>query len=134
MNEGFVTYELAVKLKEKGFNEPCYGYYHCNGGNDSFELCGNGDCDFLNSKNLYRVAAPTISQVLKWLREVKKIVISIFPHSCGWQADIYKDVREYYDSEAECYLTHYYKEKTEISYSYNWLEIYCIQYVLDNLI
>ena len=69
MNEDFVTYELAKKLKEKGFDEPCYGYYHCNGGNDSFELCG--DRDFQNSKNQYRVAAPTISQVLKWLREEK---------------------------------------------------------------
>jgi hypothetical protein len=75
MNEDFVTYELAVKLKEKGFDEPCYGYYHCNGGNDSFEVCGNGDRDFLNSKNQYRVAAPTISQALKWLREEKGIHI-----------------------------------------------------------
>lgn len=50
MNEDFAPFELAVKLKEKGFNEPCYGYYHHDGGNDSFELCGNGDYDFLNSK------------------------------------------------------------------------------------
>ena len=77
MNEDFVTYELAVKLKEKGFDAPCYGYYHRDGGNDSFELCGNGDRDFLNSKNQYRVAAPTISQVLKWLREEKKIHIEV---------------------------------------------------------
>lgn len=77
MNEDFTPFELAVKLREKGFDEPCYGYYHCNGGNDSFELCGNGDCDFLNSKNQYRVAAPTISQVLKWLREKKKIHIEV---------------------------------------------------------
>lgn len=71
MNEDFAPFELAVKLREKGFNEPCYGYYHCNGGDDSFELCGNGDRDFLNSKNKHRIAAPTISQVLKWLREEK---------------------------------------------------------------
>lgn len=77
MNEDFVSYELAVKLKEKGFDAPCYGYYHCNGGNDSFELCGNGDYDFLNSKNKHRIAAPTIPQVLKWLREEKKIHIEV---------------------------------------------------------
>lgn len=75
MNEDFIPFELAVKLKEKGFDEPCYGYYHCNGGNDSFELCGSGDRDFQNSKNQYRVAAPTISRVLKWLREEKGIHI-----------------------------------------------------------
>ena len=77
MNEDFIPYELAKKLKEKGFNKPCYGYYHCNGGNDSFELCGNGDCDFLNSKNKHRIAAPTIPQVLKWLREEQKLHVEV---------------------------------------------------------
>ena len=77
MNADFVPFELAVKLNEKGFDIPCYGYYHCNGGNDSFELCGNGDRDFLNSKNQYSVAAPTISQVLKWLRDEKKLHLEI---------------------------------------------------------
>ena len=27
MKEDFVTREIAVKLKEKGFKEGCYGYY-----------------------------------------------------------------------------------------------------------
>ena len=27
MKEQFVTYEIALKLKELGFNEPCFGYY-----------------------------------------------------------------------------------------------------------
>ena len=125
----FVSYELAKKLKEKGFKYICSHYYRTN----SKDLFMVFPCEDWNNTE-ERICAPTISQVLKWLREEKKIVISIFPHPCGWQADIYKDVHEYYDSEAECYLIHYYKEKTEISHSYNWLEIYCIQYVLDNLI
>ena len=81
MNEDFAPFELAVKLKEKGFNEPCYGYYHRDGGDDSFELCGNGDCDFLNSKNKHRIAAPTISQVLKWLRNTQNLHVETYP--CG---------------------------------------------------
>jgi hypothetical protein len=113
MNEDFVTYELAVKLKEKGFNEPCYGYYHCNGGNDSFEVCGNGDCDFLNSKNKHRIAAPTIPQVLKWLREEKKIyiVIAVNPtlstkDKIAYYYQVYSNsngvTSDYYESE-DCY-------------------------------
>ena len=92
MNEDFAPFELAVKLKEKGFNEPCYGYYHRDGGNDSFELCGNGDRDFLNSKNQYRVAAPTISQVLKWLREKKKLhlEISFWSTTGTWSCKVVK--------------------------------------------
>ena len=27
MKEQFVTYEIALKLKELGFDEPCFGYY-----------------------------------------------------------------------------------------------------------
>ena len=113
MNEDFVTYELAVKLKEKGFDAPCYGYYHRDGGNDSFELCGNGDRDFMNSKNQYRVAATTISQVLKWLREEKKIyiVIAVNPtlstkDKIAYYYQVYFNnngvASDYYESE-ECY-------------------------------
>ena len=125
MNEDFVTYELAVKLKEKGFDEPCYGYYHCNGGNDSFELCGNGDRDFQNSKNRYRVAAPTISQVLKWLREEKKIYLElVIVVDAEYMCDIYKiDARP-----IECLgSTEYYK-------TYEAAALAGIEYVIDNLI
>ena len=27
MKEQFVTYEIALKLKELGFDKPCFGYY-----------------------------------------------------------------------------------------------------------
>jgi hypothetical protein len=113
MNEDCVTYELAAKLEEKGFDEPCYGYYHWYGGNDSFELCGNGDRDFLNSKNKHRIAAPTIPQVLKWLREEKKIfvVIAVNPtlstkDKIAYYYQVYSNsngvTSDYYESE-ECY-------------------------------
>lgn len=128
MNEDFVTYELAVKLKEKGFDEPCYGYYHCNGGNDSFELCG--DRDFLNSKNQYRVAAPTIPQVLKWLRK-KKIVISILPTGYNKETGLPGYYYVIYD------VTEYFWEKHEYPQSFEtWEEckLGAIEYVLDNLI
>lgn len=32
MKDQFVTYEIALKLKELGFNEKCFGYYHINEG------------------------------------------------------------------------------------------------------
>ena len=128
MNEDFVTYELAVKLKEKGFNEPCYGYYHCNGGNDSFELCGNGDRDFLNSKNKHRIAAPTISQVLKWLRKEKKLHIEVM------------FIRPLYN-RAKYYITDIdgsrgnFMDVADASYeTWEQATLAGIEYVLDNLI
>ena len=87
MNKDFVTYELAKKLKEKGFRELCLVYYT----NDN-TLYYNyshkaGACytDCYLSHNLMPkdsvsgkfVDAPTISQVLKWLREEKEIFIRV---------------------------------------------------------
>ncbi len=78
--EDFVSLECAKLLKEKGFDEPCCGYYHlCNNDEfdeeDSFELAPNGD--FQNSLNNYRVGAPTLSEAQKWLRHTHNIHISV---------------------------------------------------------
>lgn len=123
MNEDIAPFELAVKLKEKGFDEPCYGYYHCNGGNDSFELCGNGDCDFLNSKNKHRIAAPTISQVLKWLRNTYNLHVETYPCGLGmWKFLVTNIITLEERALCDKYTS---SEQAEIA---------GISYVLDNLI
>ena len=95
--EDFVTYEIAVKLKEKGFKDKCFGYYTPEG----YEFLpvqtpfyGGDYEDCMFSHNDMRqgldgsdcVDAPTISQVLKWLRENKKLHVSImtFMFRAGW--------------------------------------------------
>ena len=84
--EDFVSFDLAKKLKEKGFRKKCYAYYRPHdttlshnhnpyrGGifEDcvySFNSLGEGviNSDFID--------APTISQVLKWLREEKNVEV-----------------------------------------------------------
>lgn len=92
--EDFVPFELAVKLREKGFAEECLAYY-----TSEYTLCLNkvvlcddkylevAEIDYeecLRSYNTKKdrllrtiVNAPTIPQVLKWLREDKKLHISI---------------------------------------------------------
>lgn len=83
MNEDFVPFELAKKLKEKGFDKPCFGHY------ENEEFCFNEMRyepsilfynDFLekwNDKGESFVDTPTTSQVLKWLREEKNIHVAI---------------------------------------------------------
>lgn len=71
MNEDFVTYELAVKLKEKGFDYPCIGHYVNN------QLYIAHYQNAFHSDNDESVDAPTISQVLKWLRTEHKIYIYV---------------------------------------------------------
>ena len=78
--EDFVTYELAVKLKDKGFNWICSHYYRtkCK---DLFMVLPSEDWG--NTEE--RINAPTISQVLKWLREKKGWIIVVRLYSTnGW--------------------------------------------------
>ena len=65
MKEDFVTYDLAVKLKDKGFDEYCeYGHF------------------LEGSKAI--LYTPTIYQVLKWLREEKNLHIEIISAAYGY--------------------------------------------------
>lgn len=83
----FVTFEIAKKLKEKGFRERClafytnddtlyYNYYHKAVASyiDRYLFHNINPKGSVSGKF---VDAPTISQVLKWLREEKKIFITI---------------------------------------------------------
>ena len=82
MNKEFVPYELAVKLKDLGFDEPCFGYYvdgELRGINLGIEELGgiepyyqrfgfhtlnNHDID---NPNKIVVTAPTFSQAFRLL-------------------------------------------------------------------
>lgn len=87
----FVTFEIAKKLKEKGFscqypiamyNElgSFHALYTSADHNPNIKsVFGNReyyDYDDFDDKDC---VCPTISQVLKWLREEKKILITIIP-------------------------------------------------------
>lgn len=131
--EDFVTYEIAVKLKEKGFKDLCFAYY--TNTNDLYfnysHKAGAKYSDCYLSHNLMPkesvsgkfVDAPTISQVLKWLRGKKKIHIIIpasFDEGYWWKVrDFNREISEYSDNEFD---------------SYEEAALEGIEYVIDNLI
>ena len=63
MKEQFCNYEIANILKEKGFNEPCFGYYQNN------ELIINALSNYILDKYKLGIAAPLWQQVIDWFRE-----------------------------------------------------------------
>ena len=68
MEKEFVPYELAVKLKELGFDEPCFATYD---EDKNFELQ-----DFFQTYETFPshiVSAPTFSQAFRWFREKYKL-------------------------------------------------------------
>lgn len=68
--EDFVTFDLAKKLKEKGFD--CKYPFAIYFGNRMYYDYD----DLIDDKDA--IIAPTISQVLKWLREEKKLHIELW--------------------------------------------------------
>lgn len=100
----FINKELAIKLKKKGFDRPCFGWYYietptgmkegelvlnrysCRGGTYKETLERHIDFQpkegFVGYINKNIVDAPTIDQTLEWLREEKNIVIHLL-HYCN---------------------------------------------------
>lgn len=86
--EDFAPFELAVKLKEKGFDCSCIGHYVNN------QLYIAHYLNAFHSDKDESLDAPTISQVLKWLRDKFFLHISQKPYPCEdglmWMYEIRK--------------------------------------------
>jgi len=92
MTEQFVTYDIALKLNEKGFDWHCLAVYM----NGEFQIPrGFGmaivtkeHVDVLKGK---AVLAPLWQQVIEWLRDVKKleIIVESGPVDLGYSYHIY---------------------------------------------
>jgi hypothetical protein len=67
MNKEFVPYELALELKQLGFDEPCNTCY------DKLEMVASYGASVFDYKNYntsgYMVSRPTFSQAFRWFRE-----------------------------------------------------------------
>jgi hypothetical protein len=84
ITEDYVSLEVAKLLKEKGFNECTNRYY--NAQFDEIRTVSDTFMTYWNNEDRMKVlmmegaiAIPTYQMVMKWLREVYNIVISIFP-------------------------------------------------------
>lgn len=143
--EDFVPFELAVKLNEKGFRKKCLAYYDVEDNvgllyntqytneaipcqyTDLLQCHNTGEAESQIDDSDFCIDAPTISQVLKWLREKKDIYISVF-----------------IDDDSDNPVTYEIYKNTECVYSHqgeyftlgDWskCELKAIEYVLDNLI
>lgn len=118
-------FKIAKKLKEKGFREPCLLYYNSDKVRIWFKepwIAKNFTPTTLGNDD---VLAPTISQVLKWLRE-KDIMVEI-PIDLGdngiWQFTFRIQTKEFYERATKCDYV-----------SYESAALSCIEYVIDNLI
>lgn len=125
--EDFVTFETAKKLKEKGFPQKCFGKYEMQG------ACYIDDGRFYIGGCITEVekayTAPTIPQVLKWLRKKRNIHITIDITNYGFISSTisFRWDESYCENEIEHYNHKGYS-------TYEEAALAGIEYVLDNLI
>lgn len=82
MKHLFVSYELALKLREKGFDEECLGVFH-QGGN--LKVTVQANFPRKNSELVeYMIAAPLFQQAVDWFREKHGVDIDI---SCNYERE-----------------------------------------------
>lgn len=123
-------FEIAKKLKEKGYPQRTFGEYDMQG------ACYIEDGRFYENGCITEVAraytAPTISQVLKWLREEKKYHIEFVGNACGYLF-IISDVPS--EGGTDRYCSDYSGPNDGGTWDkYEDCALAAIEYVLDNLI
>lgn len=124
--EYFISFEIAKKLKENGFDYPCVGHYVNN------QLYIAHFINAFHSDKNESIGAPTISQVLKWLREEKDIHIEFFLYN-GKYSYFVKRITKI--CEEDLFHQCLNEDTTEEEYdTYEEAELAGIEYVLDNLI
>lgn len=124
MQREIVTLEIAKELKDKGFREKAYAYY----GKNEHCFIVHPAMDMNDTE--YRCTAPTISQVLRWLREEHKLFVAInlgfdgYNYAVDRITRILKDGRMEFQSCIACG----YKYAT-----YEHCALGAIERILDNL-
>lgn len=94
-----VSYDVAVALRDRGFDEETYWYYHEEViedgmrfyGEDSLEMVGNEAYPVRNSTISERIAAPTVAEAMDWLMDGGIVVCVISYSDDCWNYVIYKD-------------------------------------------
>lgn len=94
IKESYCSYEVAMLLKEKGFDELCENIYFDKGLMDFVPDMFDDEryvknSDFLDSY-LVDATAPTHQMAMAWLREIHHICITIYPDKeKGFEAILY---------------------------------------------
>ena len=91
MEKEFINYNQALKLKELGFDEPCFGFYQLEYGeirptmvddDEQYRLTGYRTCKNSEIPKHY-TSAPTFSQAFRWFRKDNGLsaIVSQFGYS-----------------------------------------------------
>jgi hypothetical protein len=116
MTKEFVPFELAVKLKQIGFDEPCLDFY-----DDNQELFYNHE----NKEKIHigdSVKAPLFQQAFRWFRDNYRLSVFIQ----DWLDDYDGEIVEWTIGEDRIIY-----EITNRTDTYEEAEIYCLNKLIE---
>jgi hypothetical protein len=149
MNKEFVPYELAVKLKQLGFEDECMAYYEISVTEVEHEEDGTsgpfgwkqGEVSFEKrffvnnikgvdhtNDNWVCAAAPTWRSAFKWFRE-KSFYVNI---NYDWNDEVFRITIMKQDKDKSCKIIHL-KEDDYIKefYTYEEAELACLDKLIE---
>lgn len=127
--EDYVSFEIAKKLKEKGFSGGCSHYYRTKS-KDLFMIFPCEDWSDIEE----RINAPAIPQVLKWMRDVHNLHFEVVGAAYGYNLIISDTPNK---GGTDRYYSHAKDDGPNDGGAWDEYEdcvMYGIEYVLDNLI
>jgi hypothetical protein len=98
----FVPYDIALELKQLGFDEPCFGYYLCKNSAFGVELELTTNWIDLLPYDSSSCKAPTYSQAFRWFREKYDLFISITHYENGYSINDLRRFDTYEEAELAC--------------------------------
>ena len=114
MEKEFVSYKMALALKELGFNEPCFTYYYNVSGklrtNLSIDI--DNDMNYMLNKKLGITLAPTFSQAFRFFREKYRLEGAIYRLNFKWASQVFNIETSTYCFVPELFETY---EEAEIN-------------------
>ncbi len=84
MTKEFIPYDLALELKELGFDEPCFTYYKNDQLSDILELVKNSEMENVNNEVDNYISAPTFSQAFRFFREKYNTLVTLYSNASGY--------------------------------------------------
>jgi hypothetical protein len=105
MNKEFINYELALELKQLGFDEPCVKFQWIDQDKPKWMGTTNSPNKFHTQKywtennDLYTISIPTFSQCFRWFREKHNLFGQVNIHTYfiyNISNGDFKMVKEYY--------------------------------------
>lgn len=131
--EDYVSFEIAKKLKDLGFNIPFYFYYRTDDKYIHHAVVGK-PLIYSDKIDNEVIIAPTISQVLKWLRDVHHLHFEVVGAAYGYNLIISDTPNK---GGTDRYYSHANDDGPNDGGAWDEYEdcvMYGIEYVLDNLI